>query len=261
MGTSVRTGSARTIARMAAPDTVLADQLEAEWRAAGSAERAATEKAYLKSDLEFLGTGFWEVGRRIKELVRGEPMYHDRAIGLAEALWTAPIFERRAAAVEVLSRSAKHLAPADLELIERLIRQSGTWALVDGLAGDVASSIVARQPEASAPILDRWAADADFWVRRSALLAELKPLKAGARFDRFAHHADAMLDEREFFIRKAIGWVLRETGKKRPGLVTEWLAPRTARASGVTMREAVKYLPRTDAERLMEAYKARRPAA
>ena len=42
-----------------------------------------------------------------------------------------------------------------------------------------------------------------------------------------------MLDEKEFFIRKAIGWVLRETSKKRPDEVYEWIAPRTHRASGV----------------------------
>lgn len=51
-----------------------------------------------------------------------------------------------------------------------------------------------------------------------------------------------MLDEREFFVRKAIGWVLRDTSRKRPDLVFEWLLPRAARASGVTRREAVKYL-------------------
>jgi 3-methyladenine DNA glycosylase AlkD len=61
-------------------------------------------------------------------------------------------------------------------------------------------------------------------------------------FTRFGRYADAMLDEKEFFIRKAIGWVLRETGKTRPDEVYEWLAPRIGRASGVTVREAVKYL-------------------
>jgi 3-methyladenine DNA glycosylase AlkD len=52
----------------------------------------------------------------------------------------------------------------------------------------------------------------------------------------------AMLDEREFFIRKAIGWVLRETSKKRPDLVYHWVLPRASRTSGVTRREAVKHL-------------------
>lgn len=61
--------------------------------------------------------------------------------------------------------------------------------------------------------------------------------------DRFGRYADGLLDEREFFVRKAIGGVLRETGKKRPDLVYSWLAPRAHRASGVTLCEAVKYLP------------------
>jgi 3-methyladenine DNA glycosylase AlkD len=68
-----------------------------------------------------------------------------------------------------------------------------------------------------------------------------------------------MLEEKEFFIRKAIGWVLREVGKRRPSEVSDWLAPRTHRASGVTMREATKYLPKPDGERLMQAYRERRP--
>ena len=69
-----------------------------------------------------------------------------------------------------------------------------------------------------------------------------------------------MLEEREFFIRKAIGWVLREVSKKRPELVVEWLGPRTGRASGVTFREAVKYLPPDDRERLAAAFREGRPA-
>ena len=75
------------------------------------------------------------------------------------------------------------------------------------------------------------------------MLALLVPLRqGGGDFVRFGRYADAMLDEREFFIRKAIGWVLRDTGRKRPDLVYEWLLPRAARASGVTIREAVKPL-------------------
>ena len=127
-------------------------------------------------------------------------------------------------------------------LLERLLRESRTWALVDGLAGSVVGSLVERAPTAAAA-LDRWAVDGDFWIRRSALLALLVPLRGGAGdFDRFGRYAEAMLDEKEFFIRKAIGWVLRDTGRKRPDMVFGWLLPRAARASGVTLREACKPL-------------------
>jgi 3-methyladenine DNA glycosylase AlkD len=68
-----------------------------------------------------------------------------------------------------------------------------------------------------------------------------------------------MLEEREFFIRKAIGWVLRDTARRRPSLVAGWLAPRVHRASGVTVREAVKPLPPAVRELLLAGYREKRP--
>jgi 3-methyladenine DNA glycosylase AlkD len=239
----------------------LAELITDELRAVGSPERAAQEKAYLKSDLEFLGGSVWEIRRVVQAFVGGAtPLTHDELVALIEALWAKPVFERRMAAVMLLELHAKLLGAADLLPIERLLRESLTWALVDGLAGDVVGGLVMRLPAEVAPVLDRWATDPDFWIRRSSLLAELQPLRAGAEMEPFLRRADAMLDETEFFIRKAIGWVLREVGKRRPAEVVAWLAPRTHRASGVTMREAVKYLPPADAQRLMTAYREKRPA-
>jgi 3-methyladenine DNA glycosylase AlkD len=184
----------------------------------------------------------------------------DDLVALIDALWANPVFERRMMAAMLLEEYVAVLEPSDLELIERLIRESKTWALVDVLSGDVVGEIILRNPKVAAK-LDAWAKDDDFWVRRSALLAQLLPLKRGASFRRFASYADAMLDEKEFFIRKAIGWVLRETAKRRPDEVYEWLAPRAHRASGVTMREAVKYLDYARANALMSAYKERTAAS
>ena len=239
----------------------LPGELEAELAAVGTPERAEGEKAYLKSDLQFLGATVWQIRAVVKTAAEaGRDMSHDELLALVSALWAKPVFERRMAAVMFLEAFPRILGPRDLDRVERLIRESGTWALVDGLAADVVGAILQADPEGTTPILDKWAADADFWVRRSSLLAELRPLRRDAPFERFARRADAMLDEREFFIRKAIGWVLREASKRRPDEVMAWLAPRTHRASGVTMREAVKYLQPAVADRLMAAYRERRPA-
>lgn len=239
----------------------LADALEARLRAVGTPERAEHEKRYLKSDLEFLGATVWQIEAAVKELA-GEraDLTHDELVELVTLLWGPPIHERRMAAVMFLERFSDRLAADDLPHIERLVRESRTWALVDGLAGDVLGRLVEHDASAVTAELDRWAGDGDFWVRRASLLAELRPVRRGASLDRFLARAEPMLDEREFFIRKAIGWVLREAGKKRPSEVVAWLAPRTHRASGVTMREAVKYLPAEDADGLIKAYRARRPA-
>jgi 3-methyladenine DNA glycosylase AlkD len=237
----------------------LADLLTEELRSLGMPERAEQEKRYLKSDLEFLGASFWETQRVVKAFVRGAPpLDHDRLVALVEALWQEPIHERRAAAVVLLELHPKLLSPGDLPLVERLLRASRTWALVDGLAANVVGGILARSPAEVAPVLDRWATDPDFWIRRASLLAELRPLRDGTDLAPFLRRADAMLDEKEFFIRKAIGWVLRDVGKRRPAEVAGWIAPRTHRASGVTMREVVKYLPTEAKERLMAANRERR---
>jgi 3-methyladenine DNA glycosylase AlkD len=175
-------------------------------------------------------------------------------VAVARALWNRPVFERRAVAVELLDLHGKMLAAGDLPFVEALIRDSRTWALVDPLSVNIAGELVERHGELNER-LDRWADDDDFWVRRAALLALLRPLRrGGGDFARFGSYADAMLEEKEFFIRKAIGWVLRETSKKRPDLVYTWLAPRASRASGVTVREAVKYLPERRRAEVLSLY-------
>jgi 3-methyladenine DNA glycosylase AlkD len=235
--------------------TAISQQIEDELRAVGTPERAEGEKAYLKSSLDFLGVTVWQIRRAVKAHVRG--LSHDDLVALVEELWSGTIFDRRLAAAFALESHPDLVGPDDLPLLERLIRDSHTWALVDVLSGDVMAELFVRHPE-TLPALDAWAVDDDFWVRRSALLALRGPLKNGAPLDQFARYADAMLDEKEFFIRKAIGWVLREVGKQRPDAVFEWLAPRTARMSGVTMREAVKYLKPRQREMLMAAYEEKR---
>jgi 3-methyladenine DNA glycosylase AlkD len=236
-----------------------ADWITAQLRAAGTPERAASEQNYLKSKREFSGTTVPAARAIVTGWRRAHPeLTGQRLTELAAALWDGPVFECKLTAIILLTDRRALLGAADAPLIESFLRTSGTWALVDGLAADVMGSLVERAPELLAT-LDRWAADDDFWIRRSALLSLLVPLRRGdtAQFTRFGRYADAMLEEREFFIRKAIGWVLRETAKRQPDLVADWLAPRAGRASGVTMREAVKWLPASQREALMAAYLGR----
>jgi 3-methyladenine DNA glycosylase AlkD len=236
----------------------MARRIERQLRGKGSPGRAAGEERYLKSELDFLGVTLADI-RKVAREASGDPGLDGVSVlRLADELWRKPLFERRMAAAILLELHTSELRADALRVIERLIRESRTWALVDVLAGDVVGEMAMRLRIGRT--LDRWARDDDFWVRRSSLLAELKPLKNGAPFEPFARRADAMLDETEFFIRKAIGWVLRETSKKRPDEVFRWIAPRAHRASGVTMREAIKYLGDRRAEQLMRAYRSGRPA-
>jgi 3-methyladenine DNA glycosylase AlkD len=241
----------------------LARQVEAELRAAGTPERAVHEKAYLKSTLDFAGAFLPTIRSCARQLRRDHPgLSNSDVFALVDELWTSRLHERRMVAVVLLELYAAQLVPADLEHLERLIRDSYTWALVDSLAGHVVASINAGYPgdRTVDTVLRRWAIDDDLWVRRSALLAHLTTLGRRGSFDgwdRFCQFADMMLDEREFFIRKAIGWVLREASKSHPDLVADWLRPRVSRVSGVTIREAVRYLPESDRDQLIKAYRTR----
>lgn len=245
--------------------STLAAVIETRLRRAADPERAVQEKRYLKSSLEHLGASMPAIHRVIKTVHAEHPeLTLDDVVALSEELWAVPVHERRMAAVDLLERYADALPVSTLTLVERLLRESRGWALVDGLAASVTGPMYVAHPAAVGRTLDRWARDADFWLRRSALLAMLPALRHGDErerqqaFGRFARYAERMLDETEFFIRKAIGWVLRETAKRRPDLVEPWVEARIGRLSGLSVREAIKPLSAAVKERLAVAHQRHR---
>lgn len=225
----------------------------------GTPQRAMQEKRYLKSGLDFLGVTVPDTRRVVVAAVREHPgLDRDDAIAWALALWREPVHERRMAAIEVLRLQVRALRPADLPTVERLIREALSWALVDPLAADIAGKIVLAHP-GGWPRIDNWAADEDFWVRRSALLSLLPGIRADQPdLARFSRYATPLLDEKEFFIRKAIGWVLREISKKDPAFVAAYTQQHLHAMSGVTFREAVRRLPAAQVTHLT-ATRAPRP--
>jgi 3-methyladenine DNA glycosylase AlkD len=241
---------------------VKAAELRAELNQLGKPERAIREKSYLKSNLTHLGVPVPEIRKVAKSFYKSHPDLNRRnLLALVEGLWSEPVHELRVVGIELLVLYSDLLHEDDIDFVEELIRMSSTWALVDPLATTVTSNLIGRFPQL-ADRLDVWARAEYMWLRRSALLALLPPLRdAGGDFDRFGRYADQMLDDSDFFIRKAIGWVLREVSKKRPDLVYDWLVPRTHRASGVAMREAVKYLSEPQRRQLTDAYNRKVPAA
>ena len=234
-----------------------AAQILAELRAQANPVRAEKERSYLKSAFAHIGVPVPAVRKAARSAVRTEPGRNE-VRALAGTLWDVtedgrPVHEARMAAIEVLVRWVTVLRSDDLGVAERFIRDSASWVYVDGLAEKVAGGLVVRYP-ALGTVLDAWVADPFMWIRRAAVLALLAGIRNGnpdlARIDRFG---DALIGEREFFIRKALGWVLRELSKKDPEWVTSWVEARTGVISGVTIREAVRHLPEADAGRLLAA--------
>jgi len=226
--------------------------LETRLRGAAIPGRAEHEKRYLKSELEHLGTSVPAVRAEVKRSLR-ERVPKDRAatVAFAEALWERPVHELRLAAALALAEREALLGAEDLPLLERLLREARTWALVDVLAPSVVGPLARRHAEVG-NVLAVWTRDPDLWLRRAALLAYLLPLRRGEPvFDEFAALADPLLEDREFFVRKAIGWALRERTKSAPDEVVAWLAPRRHRTSRLTLREAAKNLAPEQREELL----------
>ena len=243
---------------MAAPG---ADSLDERLRALAQVDRAGREKAYLKSALVHYGVPVPAMHRLAA--TAGRQLDRDELLMLVTPLWDeppgAPVHERRFLAADLLATRSDLLTPTDVPLVERLLRESQTWALVDTLAPGVVGPLSENYPDELTPVLDRWAVEDDMWLRRAALLAHLVPLRSGAGdWGRFTRYADALLPDREFFVRKAIGWVLRDTARRRPGMVLAWVEPRASRMSGVTLREAVKPFRDEDRDRVLARGRLRR---
>ncbi len=129
-----------------------------------------------------------------------------------------------------------------------MLDTAATWALVDDIAVKVAWRVLSQR-EDEAVVLARWATHANFWLRRSCLLAHLEQLRGGGGdFQRFAAFAIPMLSEKEFFIRKVCSFLTcdaRADGVSRQAPVYAFVLEHAPRLSTVTHREAVKKLTAT----------------
>ncbi|MEM7482851.1 MAG: DNA alkylation repair protein [Acidobacteriota bacterium] len=225
----------------------------------GTTERATHEKKYLKSDLDFLGVPVPLIRKEVRRWSKEQPtLTRAQLLATVRGLWRTRVHELRSFGAFLLTSRLDLLEVADFALLENLLRRAKTWAHVDALAVHGAGPLVEQHPAAGSEVLDRWIADDDFWIRRSAILALLLPLRrGGGDWPRFVRYGDRLLDEKEFFLRKAIGWVARETSKERPEIVVDWVRRHLDRMSGVTFREAVRRLPDGVREELTAAYKGR----
>lgn len=130
--------------------TALASEIERQLREVGRPERAEAERRYLKSDLDHLGVSVPAIREIATVVHREKTMSHDELIALVGALWARPLHERRVSAVELLDLGAGAgvLSVIDAPLLQRLLRESRTWALVDPLAVNVIGVLADREPAA-----------------------------------------------------------------------------------------------------------------
>lgn len=216
--------------------------------AAGNPVRAERERAYLKSSRPFLGVDVPTTRRITRGLVCTPPTpLVAVSLEVVRLLWARPEFDARRAAAEVLCAVARRgeLDRGALAWLEPMLADGETWAIVDTISVGVSGAILdADRSGATDAVMRVWARSPELWVRRASLLSLLPSLRRDLdRWPLFVELADLLMDEREFFIRKAIGWVARDVGRRAPEVVHEWAVPRLDAMSGVTRREVVRHLP------------------
>lgn len=229
----------------------LVEAVRAALRSEADPVRAVGQQRYMKSAMPFLG--LTSPARRA--VVR--PLLADPALRLesradweaaVRRLWDEAQFrEERYAALDLLRHRTYRSwhDPDAMPLVEHLIVTGAWWDLVDEVS-QVVGEVLLVDPEGEGLRMREWAGSENLWLRRSAILSQL----------RHREHTDVglledvlepNLDDREFFVRKGIGWALRQYARTDPVWVREFVDRHTHRISGLSRREALKHLRKSDA--------------
>ena len=195
--------------------------------------------AYMKTEMPFYGVSAAvrravarDAARRFTPVDRCD---YARAV---RALWTQPHREDKYVAIAYARAFEKHVVAASLPLYGRMIREGAWWDFVDEIAAHLVGGALAKEPERVWPVMDRWISDDDMWVRRAAILCQLT-FRERADETRLFRYCAERAHEREFFIRKAIGWALRQHARVAPDAVRRFVI--SHHLSPLSAREALKH--------------------
>ena len=221
-------------------ETILA-RLVPTYRAAADPGRAEGNRAYMRDQFPFLGIPTPKRRALSREILAGLPALTVNDLErTARACWELSEREYQYFAVDLLVRYAKRLEPEFLTTVHHLITTRSWWDTVDALASNVVGPIVAAHPEAVATMED-WLVDENMWLARTAILHQLG-YKERTDTARLFRYCLVRADHRDFFIRKAIGWALRQYAWTDPAAVREFVSAHAAELSPLSIREATKNL-------------------
>ncbi|MCW8378461.1 DNA alkylation repair protein [Streptomyces justiciae] len=227
-----------SLPRSTLADTVL-ERLTATYGAAADPARAEPMRAYMKDVAPFLGLTTPVRRALSRTVVEGMPRPDEAdCTAVAMRCWRLPEREYQYFAVDYLRRHARVLSSGFLPVARHLVSTVPWWDTVDLLAAHVVGALVAADPALKAD-MDAWIVDDDLWIARTALLHQLR-YKERTDTERLFTYCLHQSGHPDFFIRKAIGWALREYAKTDPEAVRSFLAREKGRFAPLSVREALK---------------------
>ncbi|HXX53097.1 MAG TPA: DNA alkylation repair protein [Thermodesulfovibrionales bacterium] len=210
-------------------------------------ERAVNEKRYLKSPFKFFGVSLPLTEKIAKEFRRcNKDAVREYIIEIVKGLWTSDYHDEKRLGLRILQQYPKYLDFSLMPMLEEMLMVSTGWDLVDDISIHLVGTVLEKD-QRTYKYLKKWSGSHNFWMRRASLISQVLLLRNG-RGDKtlFCSIAEKMISEKEFFIRKAIGWGLREMSKADSESVIAFLLKVKDRASGLTLREGSKILNESD---------------
>jgi 3-methyladenine DNA glycosylase AlkD len=202
--------------------------------------KAKGMQKYMKDHFSFYGVNSPMRKQLLKSLYVSEGKPDPNVIrSLALLLWNEEEREMQYIALDLLDTIKRKLEPVDLELIETLITSKSWWDTVDLLACHLAGEWLLKYPKNKAEILQRWFDSENMWLQRTVLIHQLNYKQQTDELLLYSY-IEKMNESKEFFIRKAIGWALRQYARTKPESVKIFV--QKTPLSPLSFREATKHM-------------------
>lgn len=199
-------------------------------------------QAYMKSEMPFRGVRAAQQQKIFTSAFR-EYSCDDYASyrQAVNELWDAEYREERYASIAAARKYNQFIVMKSLPVYEMMIRTGAWWDYVDAIAKHLIGLLLKNYPNEMRIVLNEWIVDDDLWIRRSAILSQLA-FKHNTDKNLLFEFCSACAAEESFWIRKAIGWALREYSKSEPIEVANYIEGNKKRLSNLSIKEGSKYL-------------------
>ena len=220
----------------------------AQLESVANREKAVRMAAYMRTDMAFYGVQKADRKRILRELLRRFPAadrseYRDQV----SALWRRPNREEKYLAIAVARAYPRYVTLSSVPLYRGLIVEGAWWDFVDEIAIHLIGAVLVGQRREMTPRVAVWIDDRDLWLRRTSIICQVgkrNETDEALLFDACSRR----MTETEFFIRKAIGWALRDYARTAPEAVRDFVIEHREQMSGLSFREATKHLSSANTE-------------
>jgi 3-methyladenine DNA glycosylase AlkD len=220
----------------------LATRIRGELAAAANPLKAPDMQAYMKSTMPYRGVQMPQLRAITRQAFVDHPLATRQAWQSAVLeLWRGAKFrEERYAAVELIGfkRYTEFRTPEVMPMLEEMVVTGAWWDHVDELSHIIGDLLLAY-PKQIRPLMRAWSTDENLWKRRVSIICQVG-LKRDTDLKLLYANIKPNLADRDFFIRKAIGWSLRQYAWTDPDEIARYVREHEARLSGLSRREALK---------------------